>query len=60
MTVYVQKEISEEKVLTVPFSALMVGNTENYSLYVVDENGIAVLREVKVGAKNSFESVITQ
>jgi len=60
VTVYVQKEISEEKVLTVPFSALMVGNTENYSLYVVDENGIAVLREVKVGAKNSFESVITQ
>jgi len=57
--VYIHKNIGSEMVLTVPFSALNVLQNETYSVFVVGEDSRVREKEVKRGASNSSEYVIT-
>lgn len=57
--VYINKTYGEEKYIVVPFSAIIVGSNETYSVYVVDKNNKVQERKITTWASNSTQVVVT-
>lgn len=56
--VYIQKWISNEKYLIIPFSSLIVWSNETYSVYIVWNDNKVSQKEVTIWDSNSTEVVI--
>lgn len=57
--VYINKTYGEAKYIVVPFSAIIVGSNDTYSVYVVDKNNKVQERKITTGPTNSTQVVVT-
>ena len=58
--VLIRKPTSDEKVISVPFSAIVPLDQGQYRIYVVGSGSIAIPREVKIGTSNSTSIIIRE
>lgn len=57
--IYIVKESSNEKFIVIPFSSIIVGSNDSYTVYVVWKNNLVEERKVTLWASNSTEVIIT-
>lgn len=56
--IFIQKQLGEETFLIIPFSALLVGWNNTYSVYIVGSGSLVEERKVEIWQSNSQEVII--
>lgn len=57
--IYIQKNLWWEVFISVPFSSILVGSSDTYSVYIVWKNNTVEEKKVSIGSSNSTEVIIT-